>query len=244
MTADPTYPPLNVPKPVCGGVWIVDSGPQHLLGLTFPVRMTVVRLQDGGLWLHSPTKHTPQLQAALEALGPVRHLVAPDTAHWVHVSPWRKAVPGAQVWTAPGVVERANGQGVDLNGARTLSETPPEPWAGEMDQALFTAPGFVEVAFHHRPSRTLLLTDTVQALEKPKLPLGSRVFASIVGSATAEGTTPVHLRLLLGRRREANRAIAERLVGLDPARVVFAHGAWFEQDGQARLRQALTWLLD
>ena len=244
MTTDITYPPLNVPKPVADCVWVVDGGPQHLLGLSFPVRMTVVRLVDGGLWLHSPVKHTPQLQAALEALGPIRHLVAPDTAHWVHLSPWRKAVPGATVWAAPGVVARANGQDVDLHGAKDLAETPPEPWAGEMDQALFTAPGFVEVVFHHRPSRTLVLTDTVQALESGKLTLASKIFAGVVRSATAEGTTPVHLRLLLGRRREANRAVAERLIGLDPARVIFAHGAWFERDGQARLRQALAWLLD
>jgi hypothetical protein len=244
MATDITYPPLNVPKPVCEGVWIVDGGAQHLLGLAFPVRMTVVRLADGGLWLHSPVRHTPQLQAALEAIGPIRHLVAPDTAHWVHCSPWRKAVPGAQLWAAPGVEERAAGQGVDLHGAQDLSDRPPEPWAGEMDQALFTAPGFVEVAFHHRPSRTLVLTDTVQALETGKLPLATKIFASMVRSATEEGTTPVHLRLLLGRRREANRAVAERLLGLDPARVVFAHGAWFERDGQARLRQALAWLLD
>jgi hypothetical protein len=89
-----------------------------------------------------------------------------------------------------------------------------------------------------------VLTDTVQALETGKLPLATKIFASMVRSATEEGTTPVHLRLLLGRRREANRAVAERLLGLDPARVVFAHGAWFERDGQARLRQALAWLLD
>ena len=244
MPHDATYPPLNVPKPVCEGVWIVDSGPQQVLGLSVPVRMTVVRLQDGGLWLHSPTKHTPQLQAALEALGPVRHLVAPDTAHWAHVSPWRKAVPGAALWAAPGVAERARGQGVDLGRATALGEQPPETWEGEMDQAMLTAPGFVEVAFLHRPSRTLVLTDTVQAMEKPRLPLATRLVASLVGSATEGGTTPAHLRLLLGRRREANRAAAERLVGLDPARVIFAHGAWFEADGQARLRRAWAWLLD
>lgn len=244
MTTDITYPPLSVPKPVSEGVWVVDGGPQRLLGLSFPVRMTVVRLGDGGLWLHSPVKHTPQLQAALEALGPIRHLVAPDTAHWVHCSPWRKAVPGATLWAAPGVVARANGQGVDLHGAKDLSDSPPDPWAGEMDQALFSAPGFAEVVFHHRPSRTLVLTDTVQALETAKLSLASKIFAGVVRSATAEGTTPVHLRLLLARRREANRAVAERLVGLDPARVIFAHGAWFERDGQARLRQALAWLLE
>ncbi len=113
-----------------------------------------------------------------------------------------------------------------------------------MEQALFQGPGFVEVAFHHRPSRTLVLTDVVQAMEKRKLGLGARLLASAVGSAEEGGTTPAHLRLLLGRRRAENRAVAERLLALGPERVVFAHGAWFDRDGAARLRRALGWLLD
>jgi len=244
MPDDATYPPLNVPKPVAEGVWVVDSGPQRVLGLEVPIRMTVLRLADGGLWLHSPTRHTPALQAALEAIGPIRHLVAPDTAHWAHVSPWRKAVPQAAFWAAPGVVERARGQGVALPGAGVLAEDPPATWAPEMAQAILAGPGFVEVAFHHRPSRTLVLTDTVQALETRRLAPATRLVAGLIGSAAPGGATPVHLRLVLGRRRAANRAAAERLLALDPVRVVFAHGAWFEADGAARLRRALAWLLD
>lgn len=243
MNGEGTYPPLNLPKPVAEGLWVVDSGPQAVLGLRIPIRMTVLRLADGGLWLHSPTKHIPALQAALEGFGPIRHLVAPDTAHWAHVSPWRKAVPGAVLWAAPGVAERAHGQGVALGPARDLSAEPPPDWAGEMAQAVFSGPGFAEIAFHHHPSRTLILTDTVQALEKPRLSLATRLAASLVGAATEEGTTPAHLRLILGRRRAENRAAAERLLALDPVRVVFAHGAWFERDGAARLRRALGWLV-
>ena len=51
-----TYPPLDVMKPVADGVWIVDSGPLRVLGMPLPVRMTVVRLASGDLWLHSPTR--------------------------------------------------------------------------------------------------------------------------------------------------------------------------------------------
>ena len=243
MTHDATYPPLDTPKPVAEGVWVVDSGPQRVMGLSLPIRMTVLRLADGGLWLHAPTRHTPALQAALEALGPVRHLVAPGTAHWTHVSPWTKAVREARLWTAPGIVDRARGQGVELRAHRVLDEPVPPDWEGEMEQAVFRGPGFVEVAFHHRPSRTLVLTDTVQALEPDRLPLATRVLGRAFGHAEPEGGTPAQLRLVLGRRRAENRAAAERLLALDPARVVFAHGRFFERDGAARLRRALGWLL-
>jgi hypothetical protein len=243
MAEDATYPPLDTPKPVAEGVWVVDSGPQRLLGLSLPIRMTALRLPDGGLWLHSPTRHTPALQAALEALGPIRHMVSPNLVHWSHVSPWRKAVPRAAFWAAPGVVERARGQDVELLPAVELTDPPPQTWEGAFELAAFRAPGFVEFAFHHRPSATLVLTDVVQAMEPARLPTVTGLLARAIGAASPGGSTPVQLRLLLGRRRAENRATAERLLALSPERVVFAHGAWFERDGAARLREALGWLL-
>jgi hypothetical protein len=83
---DVTYPPRDVPKPVADDVWIVDSGPQHVFGvLALPVRMTVIRLTDGRLWLHSPTRPLPALVGALGTLGHIRHLVAPSAAHRTHL---------------------------------------------------------------------------------------------------------------------------------------------------------------
>ena len=242
MAGDATYPPLDTPKPLANGAWVVDGSPQKVLGLTFPIRMTVLRLDGGGLWLHSPTKHTPALEAALAPLGPVRHLVAPNTAHWVHASPWQKAVPDAKLWAAPGVVERARGQDVHLRAAGVLGDVPPPDWDGQIEHAVFSGPGFVEVAFHHRASRTLVLTDVVQAMRSGDLPLATRLFASAVGSAKPEGETPAHIKLVLNRRRTANRAAAEMLLALRPERVVFAHGAFYADDGTARLRGALDWL--
>jgi len=223
---------------------VVDGAPQRVLGLSLPTRMTVLRLEDGGLLLHSPTRHTPALEAALAPLGPVRHLVAPNTVHWVHVSPWQKALPDARLWAAPGAAERARGQDVHLRvSGGTLGDEAPPDWAGQIEQAVFSGPGLVEVAFHHRASRTLALTDIVQAMRSGDLPLATRLFTKVVVSAAPGGSTPAHIKLLLNQRRAANRAAAERLLALEPERVVFAHGDFYTYDGAARLRRALEWLV-
>ena len=83
---DGTYPPLDVLKPVAEGVWIVDSGPLQVFGLTLPIRMIVLRLSSGDLWLHSPTRFTEALKAQLAQQGRITHLIAPDLAHWSFVS--------------------------------------------------------------------------------------------------------------------------------------------------------------
>ncbi|TDG28456.1 DUF4336 domain-containing protein [Paracraurococcus ruber] len=242
MPHDPTYPPLDVPKPVAEAAWVVDSGPQRVLGLPLPIRMTVLRLADGGLWLHSPVALTPALAGALRLLGPVRHLVSPGTAHWVHLPAWQAAFPEARLWAPPGVVERARRQGIALHAHGVLGPASPPDWAEEMVQDLLLGAGFVEVAFLHRPTRTLVLCDTVQAMEPARLPWGMGLLVRALGAAGPRGGTPRHVRLVLARHRAHNRAAVRRLLALDPARVVFAHGAWFERDGAARLRQAFAWL--
>ncbi|MBX6374135.1 MAG: hypothetical protein IRZ13_07825 [Acetobacteraceae bacterium] len=92
-------------------------------------------------------------------------------------------------------------------------------------------------------SGTLILTDTVQALEPARLDLPTRLFAGAVGAT--RGETPAHLRWALGdaAHRAANRAAAERLIAWAPQRVIFAHGAWFRDDAPARLERAFAWLL-
>jgi hypothetical protein len=237
------YPPLDVPKPVADGVWVVDSGPMMVLGIAIPIRMTVLRLEDGGLWLHSPTRHTPALAEALQALGPMRHLVSPATAHWVHMPAWQAAFPRALLWAPAGVVERARGQGAVLRAAGVLGAEPPADWAGQIAQAEFLGRGFHEIAFHHQASRTLVLTDVVQAMEPRLLPWWVGLLVRALGAAGPAGGTPRHVRLVLRPHRAENRRVAERLLALAPERVIFAHGRIFAADGTAMLRRALRWLL-
>lgn len=236
------YPPFDVPKPVADGVWVVDA---ELPGtLAIPVRMTVLRLNDGGLLLHSPTPHASALQATLESLGPIRHLVAPDSVHWLGVRAWQRAVPDARSWGAPGIVARLARKPDPPRFDAELGATPPPDWAVEMDHAILTAPGFAEVAFLHHATRTLILTDTIQAMEPTRLRPAMRCFACAVGSA-GEGGAPFYLRWLMrhGAHRDANRATVERLIAWQPARVIFAHGTIFDTDATARLSRAFAWAL-
>ena len=238
------YPPLDVPKPVADGVWIVDSGPQRVLGLAVPVRMTVLRLPDGGLWLHSPVRYGPGLANALAMLGSVRHLVSPGTAHWTHLAGWQAACPEAKLWAPRGVVDRARRQGATLRADGVLGKEPPADWARQIGQDMITgAAGFVEVPFFHRPSRTLVLCDSLQAMEPTRLPWAMGLLVRALGAAGPEGGTPRHVRLLLDQRRDENRDAMRRLLVLDPVRVIFAHGAWYAADGAERLRRAFGWLL-
>jgi hypothetical protein len=145
------YPPLNVPKPLAEGLWVVD-GPvvqmRYLLGTTLPfsTRMTVVRVSGATLWLHSPTERTPELQRAIDALGPVSVLVAPNRLHWMALGAWQQAYPAAVTWGAPGLegVARAEGFRID----HTLGDE--AGWQG-IDHVLFPGSFMTEAVFFTAP---------------------------------------------------------------------------------------------
>lgn len=165
------YALSDVPKLVAPDVWVVDGAPLRTKGLPLPVRMTVMRLANGDLLLHSPLAFDAHLRRALERLGPVRHLIAPNSAHWLFLRGWQQDCPKALIWAAPGLRNRAQVKGAGLRLDHDLGPTPPAAWAGEIEQVVVPGGfGFAEVAFFHRPSRTLVLTDLVLNLEPAKLP--------------------------------------------------------------------------
>ncbi len=240
----PTYPPLDTPKRVAEDVFIVDAAFPGVLGRVFAIRMSILRLPDSTLLLHSPTPLTDALRRDIDALGSVRHLVAPSFAHWMFLGAWQRAYPDATSWAAPGLRERRPVHRAGLRLDHDLSDTAPASWGGAIEMVVIPGGrGFHEAALFHRATRTLLLADLVQNLEPSKLPAAMRPLARLLGVLAPDGMVPVYLRRVINRRRADAAAAAARLLALQPERVIFAHGRWFDRDGTAALRRSLRWLV-
>lgn len=241
------YEPINTLKDIGPGIAIVD-GPvvrmAYLGGsIPFPTRMTVVRLADGGLWVHSPTALTPALQAEIEARGPVNHLVSPNKIHYAHIAEWKAAFPNAVAWASPGVRERAKDQHIEVSFDADLHDAPEPAWAAEIDQLWFRGSAWLdEIVFFHRPSRTLILADLIESFEGDKMPPGMRWLVRLAGSAHPGGQAPLDLRMTFLGRKDQARASYEHMLAWGPERVVIAHGRWIERDGTAELRRSFRWL--
>lgn len=163
-----------------GRIWIFEQ--EQALGfssVTTNIRMTVIKLKSGGLWVHAPigpTRECIQLLNELEA--PVEYIVLPTFAyeHKIFVGPFSRKFPRAQVWVAPRQWSWPLNLPLEFFGifkARVLQDTASTPWADEIDLKVLSSPEvgigpYVEVAFYHRASRTLLVTDAVIYVpEKP-----------------------------------------------------------------------------
>ncbi|KAF2299356.1 hypothetical protein GH714_031687 [Hevea brasiliensis] len=111
-----------------------------------------------------------QLVKELEA--PVEYIVLPTFAyeHKIFVGPFSRKFPRAQIWVAPRQWSWPLNLPLEFFGifrAKTLTdEDLSTPWADEIEQKVLSSPEvgigpYVEVAFYHKRSRTLLVTDAV-----------------------------------------------------------------------------------
>ncbi|MBW7969581.1 SDR family oxidoreductase [Bradyrhizobium sp. BR 10289] len=228
---------------VTDDVWIADDAPISAAGLVLPIRMTVIRLSNGDLVLHSPVRYSPALRDELESLGSIRYLLAPNVAHWTFLPEWQRQLPQATTFAARGLSARKQVREAGLRIDRELGGTTPQEWSQELETIVVTAPMFSEVEIFDKRSRTLILTDLVQNLDSRHLPVSNQAAVSLLGNARPDGKAPIYLRLLLRLGGRSVQAAAERLVSLKPERVIFAHGDWFDSAATKQLRQSLRWLL-
>jgi hypothetical protein len=249
MTAYALYEPVNALKPVAENVWLVD-GPEirmtypwlPLFSVPFPTRMTVVRLADGQLWVHSPTPLPDALARAVDALGRVAFLVAPNVLHYWWIGDWKAHYPQARAYAAPGVRGRAAGHfdGFDAE----LSDAAPAEWQGAFEQLLVPGGYMTEAVFLHKASRTLIVTDLIQNFEPGRFanPLMRWVYCA-AGCCDPDGKAPVDLRATFRRQRADVRRAVEGMLEWQPARVILAHGRWYPDNAEAELKRAFRWAL-
>ena len=172
-------------------VWAFDQS----IGIYYvqvPIRMTVVAMESGGLFVYAPVAPTKEclslLQPLIREFGDVRFIVLPSVAveHKVLAGPFARTFPRAEFYVA------SNQYAFPVNlpssflglpswtkvlpaSSRTELEngTTRVPWSSEFDHEVLRAkpgPGsdYQDAAFFHRPSKTMLVCDAVfGATENP-----------------------------------------------------------------------------
>jgi len=202
--------------------------------LNISTRMTVVRLDDGSLWVHSPIAPSAPLLEAIARLGRVRDVVAPNRSHHLFFGPFIDAQPGCRGWIAPGLAQKRP----DLAGFSCL-DAPEARW-GELE-AFFVEglPVLNETVWFHHASGTLILTDLLFCFGV-RTAWVERTLARVLGvhGRLAMSRT---MKLLVKDRRALAGSVAP-LLALPVKRVIVAHDQIIEADAAGQLRAAFDWL--
>ena len=165
-------------------IWTFDQI-QGILYTVVPIRMTVVKLDAGGLLVYAPVAPTKECVRLVKELvaqhGDVMYIILPTSSgleHKVFVGPFARCFPNAQVFVAPHQWSfplnlPLSWLGFPWRRTQVLPEDSADsPFAPEFDYALLDINlgrgSFGEVAFFHKRSRTLLVIDSVLSVpEEP-----------------------------------------------------------------------------
>lgn len=159
-------------------IWIFDQL-QGIFYVVVPIRMTVVKLEKGGLLVYAPVAPTGECVRLLNELiskhGNIKYIILPTISgieHKVFVGPFARRFPTAQVFVAPGqwsfpINLPLSWLGLPGKCTHILPENSQEaPFAEDFDYAILGPIDlglgkFAEVAFFHKRSHTVLITDTI-----------------------------------------------------------------------------------
>jgi hypothetical protein len=219
-----------------GRIWIAEA-PQRFWGLEFGARMTVVRLADGSLLVHSPIRLGDDLRREIDSLGPVRFAVAPNKLHHLYLTPFAEAYPEVRLYAAPGLPEKRP----DLRFDAVLGDEPEPAWKGDLDQVLVRGSQVMqEMVFFHSEARTLIVADLCEHFGPWSAPL-TRLLTRMARMYGRPRMPSDWQRTF--RDREATRTSFERIVSWDFDRVILPHGRLLESGAKDLFRREYAWAL-
>ncbi|MBI3800191.1 MAG: DUF4336 domain-containing protein [Deltaproteobacteria bacterium] len=201
----------------------------------FTSRMTVVRLTNGALFLHSPVTLDTNLQAELQQLGTVAFIVAPNLLHHLFVKDYVVAYPDAQAFAAPGLPEKC--PDVAFHGALSDDRA---LVPGEIEHIVVRGHAANEVAFLHVGSRTLILADLAYNIREDSPTWEREWFQK--HEAYGEFALAKYQRARVTNSHAA-RASLRRILAWDFDRVIVGHGHVQEGGGKQAFERIWSWLL-
>ncbi len=219
-------------------IWTATT-PIRFAGTWFPHVMSVVRLGNDSVLLHSPCRPSSDLIHAIAQIGIVAHVVAPNWFHDLYLAHYRKLYPSATFW-APPLLKRQKASIID----HALDSAARPPWFDEMPHtALSGLLALDESIFFHRATRTLIVADfLMNASARADMPALTRLgyrFLRLDGSVRVFSV----LRWFGLTSRSSLRRAAQDIFQWNPDRLIVGHGKPTDQNVQSQLEAALQWLI-
>ncbi|MCW8329994.1 DUF4336 domain-containing protein [Photobacterium sp. SDRW27] len=217
-------------------IWYQDM-PFRVNGISVGARMTVIRLDNNKLFIHSPVELTTQLQLELTKLGQVFAIVSPNMNHHLFLSEWWLAYPEAYFFAPPGLQNKRT----DLAFDDALSAQTPSLWRHQLYQTLLRGSDKMEeVIFCDPQSQTLIVGDTL-AWFNPS-PGILTTMLGLVNGCYHDPAMPLYWRMTFKDKTRLRQSLQEILTWPFD-RIILSHGQVISKGGKEKFHQAFNWAL-
>lgn len=220
-------------------IWIYEGSTVNFYGLPYSTRMTVIKLSNGNLWIHSPEKLNEELKEELGTLGKVEHLIFPNKLHHLFLPEWLAAYPDAKCYASPGLIAKRQ----DIEFTKELSNIPEKEWVDEIEQTVFKgSPLLEEVVFFHIKSKTLILTDLIENFNSAVFNWWQKPIAWLAGILSPNGKTPLDWRMSFLFGKAKARVALDIMLAWKPKNIIISHGECIFENGFEFLIRSFKWV--
>jgi hypothetical protein len=202
-----------------------------IIGTKLRLRMSIIKLTDGRLWVHSPTALSAELQAEVDQLGPVAFIIGPSNGHNLWLTEWQSAYPNAAMYVSAGITKK-----LSLQNPQLLDESTKNIWHTDLEHVYLSgATFFNESVFLHKATKSLLVTDIIQnhSDQKPAgIPgLVTRFIIEPLGFKGRCIAPPLKMRFII-KDKQAFKSALKKVSAWDFKRIIVTHGDVIEPDAK------------
>jgi glyoxylase-like metal-dependent hydrolase (beta-lactamase superfamily II) len=217
--------------PVAQDIWLAQY-PQRLLGIDFGRNVTIIRLGDGSLVIHSTAPFDSHDLMAIRELGRPGWLLDATLFHDTYAKEGCRAFAKIPYFAPRGFKQIAEVTTQPL-------DVPPPEWAGQLDVlGLEGIPKTREHVFFHRASRTLIVADLL--FHFPAESRGwTRFFVRNIMRLPRLVGVSAFLQLMVKDKAAFTRSL-EQIMQWDFERIIVGHGDVVSVNAKALLRQTLA----
>lgn len=223
-------------------IWIVEY-PVRYFGINLYGRMTIIKLENGELIIHDPCKIDESAKRKIDAIGKVKYIVAPGNFHHLFVTEFQQKYPDAETFLCPGLERKRP----DIGFEWILGNRPDHRWGDAIEQVVVQGPKIIwEVAFVHKPSRTLILVDLLENIGddfKHPVGLNLRFWWKVVFRMWNNPKAAPEYQIGWGKKDVVKKCL-KKIIGWDADRIILAHGELVEKDVRKTLTTAWSKVLN
>ena len=223
-------------------IWFLEY-PVRFGGMDLFGRTTFIKLENGDLIVHDPCKINDLVKSKIDEIGVVKYIIAPGSYHHLFVTDFQQHYPEAETFLCPGLEKKRP----DIKFDWILGNRPDYRWEDTIEQVFVHGTKHIwEVAFFHKPSKTLILVDLLENIGDdyrhkagPLLQFWWKVIFRMWNNPKA---APEY-QMGWGNKKMVKIAL-EKILSWDAERVILAHGENIEGKVNKTLCTAWKKVLD
>jgi len=209
-------------------IWILEY-PIRFAAMDLWARMTIIKLDNGDLIIHDPGEINDALKKEIDALGIVKFIIAPGSYHHLFVLDFQNKYPNAETYICPGLERKRP----DIPFDWILGTKPDPRWEGTLEQVLVQGTKLIwEVAFFHKPSKTLILVDLLENIGDDyshKAGLLLKFWWKVILRMWNNPKAAPEYQMAWGNKKLVKIAL-EKILSWNAERLILAHGENIENN--------------